>query len=91
LDNSFETGVGNGSVTVRGSLENSILPGPNIDFGLRFSASSSHVSVMGWRNAYPSLEITRTAGGVTEFLIKSPETNPLRLFDETEFIPVIGP
>ena len=85
--NSFSTSINGNSISVTGSLTNSRLPGPSIDFGIRFNASSRGVTFSGYRNAYPSYEITR---GST-FLYRGAETSPLRLFDATGFVRFSGP
>jgi RHS repeat-associated protein len=86
--NAFNTSISGNSITVTGSLTNSkITIGPSIDFGIRFTASSSGVTFSGYRNAFPSLEITR---GST-FLYRGAETHPLRLFDATGFVRFSGP
>ena len=74
--------VSGSNVTVSGSLANSIYTfSPTIDFSIRFNASSTGVIFVGYRNAYPSLEITRGS----RFLYIGNETNPFRLFDMTGF------
>jgi len=79
--NSLGAVVSGSSLTVTGSLTNSLIRGPSIDFGITFNARSTGVEFSGYRNPYPSFELTR---GST-FLYKSPETNPFRLFDRTGF------
>jgi RHS repeat-associated protein len=85
--NVFETSVSGNSITVTGSLTNSRIIGPSIDFGIRFNANSSGVTFSGYRNAYPSYEITRGSN----FLYRGAETHPLRLFDATGFVRFSGP
>jgi hypothetical protein len=85
--NSFQTTVSGGSVTVTGSLTNSRIPGPSIDFGITVRAGSDGITFGGYRNAYPSFELTH---GST-FLYRSQETHPLRLFDRTGFEYFTGP
>jgi hypothetical protein len=86
--NTFNTSISGNSITVTGSLTNSkITIGPSIDFGIRFNASSGGVTFSGYRNAFPSYEITR---GST-FLYRGAETHPLRLFDATRFVRFSGP
>lgn len=85
--NTFNTSISGNSITVTGSLTNSKIPGPSIDFGITFNASSGGVTFSGYRNAFPSYEITR--GGA--FLYRGAETNPLRLFDATGFVRFSGP
>lgn len=79
--NSIGSVVSGNGVTVTGSLTNSLIDGPSIDFGITFRAAPGHVGFGGYRNAYPSPEITQ---GST-FRYKGPETNPLRLDDRTGF------
>lgn len=80
--------VGNNKLVLSGSLVNSIYNfapplmepmGPAINFTIMLDASSHGVGVAGYRNAYPSIEITRGK----EFLYKDKEKFAERLFDWT--------
>ena len=78
--NTVNTGIAGNTITVSGSLTNSMLRGsPSIDFAIRFAASSSGVTVSGFHNAYPSYEITSGSS----FLYKFSEIAPHRLIDAT--------
>ena len=86
--NTFNTSISGNSITVTGSLKNSIITvGPSIDFSVRFNASAGGVTFSGTRNAFPSFEITR---GST-FLFRGAETHPIRLFDATGMVRFSGP
>jgi hypothetical protein len=58
--NSFAAATAGNTVSIDASLKNSIhTSGPSIDFHLEFTARPTGVSFSGWRNAFPSMEVTR--------------------------------
>ena len=92
LGNDISVTVNGNTVTIIGKATNSALPvaSPSIDFEVRIEGNPElkDVIISGEGDAYPSLEITRTAGGVTQIRVRSPETKSLCLFDITGKIPI---
>lgn len=61
------------SIGIEGSLTNSIMThGPSINFAIDFTARASGVTFTGTRDAFPSLELTGSAGGFFTYRETSP-------------------
>ena len=77
--NNLSSNVVGNTITINGSIKNSILPfSPSLDFDLSITAlEDGGIIINGTRNPFPSLEISRG----DEFLFTGGETTGIDLFD----------